>query len=329
MNRRNILIVIIGLAVGAALAVWLFDDWYVDRRATETLDQLFAELPPGYTVTYDDAEASAISGELTVTKLRIDVDLAEFVAAYGAEIGELAADDPEAAKALSEMEDMVLSVSADTWLISDVDLDHNPPLFMTQEVQGFTFDFADFLPGEERAAMETLFGDTAVRGNLRLRYSADPESGEVDIPYYEIDMDNIGALEFSAKFGGYFVWPNPDQPFAAMANLDTLTIGHLTFTYDDHAFFDRVLRLVAAENGLTVDEVREQAVMMIGLSAADIPDTRLQMAGVALAEFVKSPGRLTLKLAPAAPVNLMELSDLAEIDPVAALDKINFSLTKE
>ena len=55
----------------------------------------------------------------------------------------------------------------------------------------------------------------------------------------------------------------------------------------------------------------------------------LEPNAAALAAFISDPGRLTLRLAPAKPVNLMTWSDLAETNPTAALAQINFSLTTD
>ena len=200
---------------------------------------------------------------------------------------------------------------------------------MAQEASGFAFDIGKLFPGEEMADIKTLLGGTSVRGDLRMRYHADAATGDVDIPYYDMMIENIGAFEFAGRFGGYHIWPKADNPFAAVANLETLTLHYMTFSFVDDAFFDRAVALAAKQNELTADELREQAAMMIALMVTETSDPRLQDAAKALTAFVRDPGRLTLRLAPAKPVNLMAWSDLAESDPTAALDQINFSVTND
>ena len=333
-GRRSLIAAAAAAAARIALAVSYIDGSYADSRAEEALDRLFETLPTGYHVTYESAEASIVSDEVVVSGLAVRVDFAEMIAAYGEEIEDMAAaegeDGEEGAEDLADLDDLDLSLTVERWAISDYDKDNNPPRFMTQEVSGFAFDIGGLFPGEEMADIEALLGGTSVRGDLRLRYHADAATGEVDIPYYEIMIENIGEFEFAARFGGYHIWPQADDPFAAAANMETLTLHHLTFSFADAAFFDRAMALAAKRNELTADELKEQTAMMIALMVAgDRPDPRLQDAAAALAAFVRDPGRLTLRLAPEKPVNLMVWSDLAESNPTAALDQINFSLTKD
>jgi hypothetical protein len=316
---RTLLSVTLAAVVMIAVGVSYIGGSYADSRAEEVLDQLLGNLPAGYHVTYESAESSIATDEVIVTGLVVRVDFAELIAAYGEEIETMAGDDGAAeddagaeedasaeedtgaaddagAEDLDELEDLELTLTVERWAIADFDKENNPPRFMTQE---------------------------------RLRYHADEATGEVDIPYYDLVLENIGAFEFAAKFGGYHIWPKSDAPFAAVANMETLTLHHLSFSFADAEFFDRAVEITAKRSGLTVKEIKEQTALMIALMAAETPDKRLQVAAAALVAFVHEPGRLTLHLAPERPINLMVWSALAETNPTAALNEINFSVTKD
>jgi hypothetical protein len=349
---RTLLSVTLAAVVMIAVGVSYIGGSYADSRAEEVLDQLLGNLPAGYHVTYESAESSIATDEVIVTGLVVRVDFAELIAAYGEEIETMAGDDGAAeddagaeedasaeedtgaaddagAEDLDELEDLELTLTVERWAIADFDKENNPPRFMTQEVSGFDFDIGKLFSDEEMADIEVLLGGTSVRGDLRLRYHADEATGEVDIPYYDLVLENIGAFEFAAKFGGYHIWPKSDAPFAAVANMETLTLHHLSFSFADAEFFDRAVEITAKRSGLTVKEIKEQTALMIALMAAETPDKRLQVAAAALVAFVHEPGRLTLHLAPERPINLMVWSALAETNPTAALDEINFSVTKD
>lgn len=346
-GRRTFVTAVAAVAALIALSVSYIGGSYADSRAEEVLDRLLGSLPAGYHVTYESAETSIATDEVIVTGLVVRVDFAELIAAYGEEIDSMAGDDGGAEKGdgeeeaagadgagaedLAEFEDLdlELTLTAERWAIADFDKDNNPPRFMAQEVSGFDFDIGKLFPGEEMADIKTLLGGTSVRGDLRLRYHADEATGEVDIPYYDLVLENIGAFEFAGKFGGYHVWPNADNPFAAVANMETLTLHHLSFTFVDNAFFDRAVALAAKQNGLTAEEIKLQSAMMIAAMVGEMPDPRLKDAAAALAAFISDPGSLTLRLAPEKPVNFTAWSDLAETNPTAALDQINFSLTND
>ncbi len=326
MTRRTVAAAAI-VVVAVAAALWVLDGWYADRVARETIDDIFADLPPGYDLTYRDADASIFSDAVTVRDLRIAADLGVVMAAHGEDLERLAAENPDHAAELAALDGVTLEMNAERWTVSDYDTAHVPPRFMAQEVDGFVFSLAPLLGGPDMASTRALLGGDEVSGGMRLQYGADEATGIVDFPYYELTLDNIGRLLVSGRVGGYHVWSGADERAIAEANAETVTLERLTVTYEDGGLVARLIDQLAAENGMTPKELKDQAALMIGAVVDGIEDQRVQASAIALAEFIQSPGRLQFELAPDEPVLLAAWLIAVQADPVTALDMMNASLT--
>ena len=331
MTRRRLGLVSIAAAAIAAisLALWPLDESHAGSRADKVLEGVIGSLPDGFQFTYDSVIDSAASDEVVVSGLVFRIDFAKVMAAYGDAFEGMAEAEGIGARDLAALDGVVLSITADQWSISDYDTAVDPPRFMTQRISGFAIDIGGLLPNEDLTDFKALFGGTTIRGDMRMRYAADVETGIFDIAYFDLIIENVGAIELAGKFGGYYVWPTDDNPEADEINMETLTVHHLTFRFIDSSIFDRAMAWAASQYEMTAEGLKELGAMMIAGSVAEMPDPRLQDAAAALVAFIRDPGRLTMTVAPDKPVNMMAWGDFVEIDPTAALDQINFSLTND
>ena len=94
-----------------------------------------------------------------------------------------------------------------------------------------------------------------------------------------------------------------------MSGLEKLKVVDLDIVLTDKSFVDKMLTLAATTNGQDVETLRTDIVNQLASLGADMSGPGIDTAVVtelttAVANFIKSPGTLAIKLAPAAPVAL-------------------------
>tara|TARA_R110000868_G_scaffold374055_1_gene638426 strand:- start:5189 stop:6832 length:1644 start_codon:yes stop_codon:yes gene_type:complete len=109
----------------------------------------------------------------------------------------------------------------------------------------------------------------------------------------------------------------PDYMFDAM---DPLTINRIALRLEDRSLLARGFAAGAAVQGLTPEEMRAQAGLMVaaGMMAAppEIPRTLLSEVAAALTSFINQGGSLSIELAPPVPVTIGELKTQIEDDAI-------------
>ena len=103
--------------------------------------------------------------------------------------------------------------------------------------------------------------------------------------------------------------PVPAVPAPDMSGLEKLKVVDLDLVLTDKSFVDKMLALAATTNGQDVETMRTDIVNQLASLGADMSGPGIDAAVVtelttAVANFIKSPGTLAIKLAPAAPVAL-------------------------
>ena len=122
----------------------------------------------------------------------------------------------------------------------------------------------------------------------------------------------------------------PD-PSAMQDAFSKLTVHNFSLTIDDDSLVDRLFTLAASQSGEDPQQLRNQAVMMMGMApmmaAQSGVDSELLTEAVGAAtEFIKEPGTLTISLNPGTPLNIGELIEAG--DPSALTkDALGFSAT--
>lgn len=109
----------------------------------------------------------------------------------------------------------------------------------------------------------------------------------------------------------------PDYMFDAM---DPLTINRIALRLEDRSLLARGLAAGAAAQGITPEEMRAQAGLMVaaGMMGAppEVPRTLLSEVAAALTSFINQGGSLSIELAPPVPVTIGELKAQVEDDAI-------------
>jgi hypothetical protein len=101
-----------------------------------------------------------------------------------------------------------------------------------------------------------------------------------------------------------------------MAAYGELQIHSMTLRIDDLDLLERAMRLNAEMQGVSPEEARMQAATMLGLGiamgGAMLPEGVAVQMGTALSAFINQGGSVEIAMAPAAPVGMDRLMNVAE-----------------
>jgi hypothetical protein len=139
----------------------------------------------------------------------------------------------------------------------------------------------------------------------------------VDALRLDLEVDITGFLAMTRKeaeltASGALDESDPLRAAAADAEiLSELTITSAALTLTDLSLLDRALAALAAEQGVTPDELRAQAgmFMAMGMMAAppELPRPLLTDASAALTQFITTGGAVTIAMSPDAPYPLVRI----------------------
>ncbi len=146
-----------------------------------------------------------------------------------------------------------------------------------------------------------------------LKFSFD--AGEVPLSLY-------GELQKAQATG-----KEPDIA-AMMPELQNVTLGGVSFRFEDNSITKKVLPLIAAMQGM--DEAamvaNAGAMMQIGLMQLNNQAFTDQVVG-AVNSFLKDPKSITVSMKPSAPLKVQELMTLNPANPGEAIGKLGVSVT--
>jgi len=203
-----------------------------------------------------------------------------------------------------------------------------PPAFADLAVTGLQIPMEE-LAEEDWAAyldVDTLSLD------LALAYALDADAGTLQLDHLRLDLHGLAALETRFNVLGVKL----EEVMGAWLTEDptavTSSLASLEMSYQDHGFLRAILTAVAAEESQTlaglierlVGEMRAQS-LDLGLSRDPLAQAVMVASEKFLRDIPEGTGRLTLRLAPARPVDpLTALLLLA--DPGQAASRLGLSV---
>jgi hypothetical protein len=130
----------------------------------------------------------------------------------------------------------------------------------------------------------------------------------------ESDMTGLMAYSLAAMQMGYTMdEPSPEQ---IMTLLEPLVLNSFVFRLEDQSLMDRALTAASAMQGMSKEQLRNQAGAMIALGTmgapAEIPRALLTEFSTAMTSFIANGGSVEVRMTPDAPVSVAELVAQAE-----------------
>ncbi|MBX8800492.1 hypothetical protein [Pseudochrobactrum asaccharolyticum] len=175
--------------------------------------------------------------------------------------------------------------------------------------------------------------------------SWEPEKGDLVMDKMEFDVADLGKFDTTLKLGGYdtkFIkaiqeankkladsGENNDAATMAMLGLmQQLSIGGISFRYDDASLTPKLLEYYGKQQGISsedmVNQIKGIAPLMVGyLGHADFAI----QATTALNTYLDDPKSLTIAAKPDAPVSFALIAATATADPKKLIDLLAVKLT--
>jgi len=175
--------------------------------------------------------------------------------------------------------------------------------------------------------------------------SWEPEKGDLVMDKMEFDVADLGKFDTTLKLGGYdtkFIkaiqeankkladsGENNDAATMAMLGLmQQLSIGGISFRYDDASLTPKLLEYYGKQQGISsedmVNQIKGIAPLMVGyLGHADFAI----QATTALNTYLDDPKSLTIGAKPDAPVSFALIAATATADPKKIIDLLAVKLT--
>ncbi|MGQ5718020.1 hypothetical protein [Rhizobiales bacterium] len=175
--------------------------------------------------------------------------------------------------------------------------------------------------------------------------SWEPEKGDLVMDKMEFDVADLGKFDTTLKLGGYdtkFIkaiqeankkladsGENNDAATMAMLGLmQQLSIGGISFRYDDASLTPKLLEYYGKQQGISsedmVNQIKGIAPLMVGyLGHADFAI----QATTALNTYLDDPKSLTIAAKPDAPVSFALIAATATADPKKIIDLLAVKLT--
>ncbi|MDS7595511.1 hypothetical protein [Agrobacterium tumefaciens] len=191
------------------------------------------------------------------------------------------------------------------------------------------------LPIPENSTDETLvqmrkLGMDVLTLSYGLAAGWDEANNNLVIREISFNGKDIGSVDFSGLVSGFTEEFFSLDTGRMQAALFGLAGREVKLTIKDEGLISKGIKLYAAENGMTEDQVRGVLTMVATAGLQEIASTRpnLQNATEALLRFISSPGSLTVTAKATGP-NGLGLFDFvaASQDPMLLLDKVEIEAT--
>ncbi|WP_421854255.1 hypothetical protein [Oricola sp.] len=184
------------------------------------------------------------------------------------------------------------------------------------------------LDDEPREQLQAL-GYKRLTGSLSLSGAWDEETETVEMES-EGDLEDGARFSFAATIGEIARELFEDPQAVAPTALETATLEAASVSLEDDSLRDRIIDMVAEQQGTEPEMVRQMAHGVVPFALAQLgrPEFTASVSA-ALKSFLEGEGKLDVDVAPDEPVPLMQLSVEAQADPGSAIDKLKITVDAE
>lgn len=133
---------------------------------------------------------------------------------------------------------------------------------------------------------------------------------------FSLAMRDIGSLALSFTLGGV------DLARAMESSPDAMSVVHAELRYEDASFIPKFLEMTAAEEGMTLEQLREAALQELDMEIERVRAEGDEFTAVAyeeLKKFLVAPNVLRLSIAPEQPVSFASLGNIEGTDDAVTI----------
>lgn len=183
---------------------------------------------------------------------------------------------------------------------------------------------------DDQDALETFdalgYDEIAASQELALDWE---EAGETIKLVSSTTLEEGGTFDLNATFGGI---PRGalENPMSLMFVAFGITLNEASALFTDASLTDRVLSMLAEDQGTDLETMRAQAAGIVPFLVAALqrPDF-LTMVTAAAGAFLENPGTLRIDMRPDEPVPVLQLVEASETDPGLVVDLLNMEVSAQ
>lgn len=197
----------------------------------------------------------------------------------------------------------------------------------TIRVSGFELGGATD-PKSDVTAMLKDLGYPSIKADLVCGGGVNYGRRVTDIDKCDLMAPGLGTMSLAYSIANLRTDATMDDPMAALAAVQELTLERFRLSYKDESLADRLIAFAARQQGAPADRFRQQLIAQVRQGTAGMVQgsPRLQQAVQAVATFLAKPGAITFELSPAAPVRFGEFGPGMMADPAAAAEKLGVAV---
>lgn len=200
------------------------------------------------------------------------------------------------------------------------------PLTMTLGIHGLQIEPAS-LPDDEARENLAKLGYDKLSLNFDLSYAHAPETKHLTIRQAAISGDNVGRLGIAFALGGVDT-EALGNPATALAAAQSATLESLELRYDDASLVGRMLKLAAQEAQMDEPAFRAMLLAQVAQAGEQAPQVPLTKQVVdSVSAFLTTPKSLSVRMAPAQPLPLMQMMGAAQMDPYGLVQATGLSVS--
>ena len=214
------------------------------------------------------------------------------------------------------------------------------------EVNGIYGDLS-LIPEEEARLALASVGLTTIEGRMDGDFFWSVDDGRAIANEMSIDLKNIGKLDITLDFLGYtldmikslqvmnqdLITLDPASPEheaksmeMAMSMVSKMSLNEVAINFDDDGITNKILDMVAAQQGTNKEEMIVGLAMMASIFSAELKMPQLQeQIKTAITTYLNDPKTIEIKANPSEAVPLMTFMALAP-NPPALIAALNLSI---
>ncbi len=199
-------------------------------------------------------------------------------------------------------------VTIEQVIIREIDEKSEVPTVFDASVQGLVVDLNQPEQLEMANFLKEAGYDTELKFDIDTKYRYNPTKQEMSVDTFKVSADQVGDLSVNMKLGNVDM-EDVESKNVAPTSMDTIFHG-FEITYKDNSFADKFLAAMAAEQGVTVDELKTQMTSQLTGASEFFLSSDNQVAMDAVNEvvaFIENPEGFSVSVKPEKPVQLANL----------------------
>ena len=210
-------------------------------------------------------------------------------------------------------------------IIREIDEKSDMPTVMDASVKGLAVDLNKPEQLEMARFLKEAGYDTELTFDIDTKYQYDPTTREMNVETLKVSANQVGDLNVKMKLGNVDLDTIESPKATPTSNMDTLFHG-FEITYRDDSFADKLLESIAAEQGISVGELKGQMTTQLTQASQFFISTDNELANQAVSEaiaFIEDPKGFSISVQPDAP---LQVDNLMSENPDNWADMLNIEI---